>query len=255
MRALDGIYLTSQATFHQSGITEGEVLQLVSPEGRRVQNLVRRLLDEIEAELRDQATGEIRDTLTDEAWERVTKKLDEIEKTHTGGNRVAQVRAWVDQIGGPSGGFGIYENIKFSLQPFNALSTGVKIGFVLLSLVAASLATTSGVILYNLFNTDSNIPVLLTSTELPIPATGPTEQVAETPTPTLEITEVEITETIPPTIIPTETPVPTATETEPPTATPVEDLDGDGLTNIYEHDIVTDPINQDSDEDQLMDGA
>ena len=81
VRALDGIYLTSQATFHQSGITEGEVLQLVSPEGRRVQNLVRRLLDEIEAELRDQATGEIRDTLTDEAWERVTKKLDEIEKT------------------------------------------------------------------------------------------------------------------------------------------------------------------------------
>ena len=97
IRALDGRAFHPDVTLRGASVHEGELLELVSPEGRRVWETVRRLLDEIEKTIRD----EIKDRITEEVWNRVTKKLAEIEKTLTGGDRVERVRQWVAQHGGP----------------------------------------------------------------------------------------------------------------------------------------------------------
>ena len=102
MRAVDGAPLRGRATLRAAGVAEGELLQLVSPEGRRVWRIVQRLLDEIESEIVDKINGTLKDRVVEEVWERVTKKLDEIEKTLTGGDRVERIRKWVHDIGGPT---------------------------------------------------------------------------------------------------------------------------------------------------------
>ena len=112
VRPADETQLSGRTTFRQAGIAEGETLQLVSPEGRRVWRVVQRLLDEIESQIKDQVTGDIKDRVVEEVWDRVTDKLAEIEKTHTGGHRVEQVRGWVDQIGGPTKLVNIGEKIS-----------------------------------------------------------------------------------------------------------------------------------------------
>lgn len=102
VRAADGAHLRGNATLRAAGIAEDELLQLVSPKGRRVWRTVQRLLDEIESEIVDKVTGQLKDRVVEEVWDRVTKKLAEIEKTLTGGDRVERIRKWVDQIGGPT---------------------------------------------------------------------------------------------------------------------------------------------------------
>jgi hypothetical protein len=111
MHALDGARLWDDMTLAQAGVTDGESLLFVSPEGRRVWQMVQMLLDEIEPELRDHLTGKLKDEVLDEDWERITRKLDEIEKTSTGGKRVEQVREWVSGIGGPAKLVGIAREI------------------------------------------------------------------------------------------------------------------------------------------------
>jgi hypothetical protein len=102
VRALDNAALDPSSTLDSFDLAADETLRLLSPEGRRVWQRVQELLDEIEDALIDEVTGELKDRLIEEAWERVTRKLAEIERTYAGGDRVERVRRWVEQIGGPT---------------------------------------------------------------------------------------------------------------------------------------------------------
>lgn len=112
IRAIDNSVIKPKLTLQRAGIAEGELLLLVSPEGRRVFLKVRKLLEEIESEIIDKFTGEIKDRITKAVWKRVTKKLDEIEKTLTGGERVERMRQWVEDLGGPTKVIGIFESLS-----------------------------------------------------------------------------------------------------------------------------------------------
>lgn len=111
IRAVDNSVIKPQLTLQRAGIAERELLLLVSPEGRRVFLKVRKLLEEIESEIIDKFTGEIKDRITKAVWKRVTKKLDEIEKTLTGGDRVERIQQWVEDLGGPTEVIGILESL------------------------------------------------------------------------------------------------------------------------------------------------
>jgi hypothetical protein len=142
IRALDGRALHPDVTLRGTGVSEGELLELVSPEGRRVWETVKRLLDEIEKTIRD----EIKDRITEEIWDRVTGKLAEIEKTLTGGDRVEKVRQWVAQHGGPGQLLDIAENLsdvasQSHAQTYSAASTArPRVGLWLL-IIGGGLAT------------------------------------------------------------------------------------------------------------------
>ncbi len=96
IRASDDTVLKPSTTLRRAGVRKGELLLLVSPEGRRVLLTVRKLLKEIEAEIVDRVTGRIKDRVRQEVWDRVTQKLAEIEATSVGGARVERLREWVE---------------------------------------------------------------------------------------------------------------------------------------------------------------
>lgn len=128
IRAVDNSVIKPQLTLQRAGIAERELLLLVSPEGRRVFLKVRKLLEEIESEIIDKFTGEIKDRITKAVWKRVTKKLDEIEKTLTGGDRVERIRQWVEELGGPTEVLNIFERLLravFLLVTLGIVGAGV----------------------------------------------------------------------------------------------------------------------------------
>jgi len=228
-RSSDETYMSGRTTLRQAGIAEGETLQLISAKGRRVWQTVQRLLDEIENEIIDQVTGEIQDRIVEEVWERVTKKLEEIERTHTGGQRVEQVRQWVRQIGGPSrlpwSGEKVAEVVKPYRIPGTGFSAGasVKTGLTVLSIGGGVVTLLVGVvILYNLIS-PGNGPDQPEPSEPPgiaaVFTETPTEQppAPTQPSPTPILTQIPSTT---PTETPTLTPSYTATLTPTPTNTP-----------------------------------
>ncbi|MEJ2559205.1 MAG: CARDB domain-containing protein [Anaerolineae bacterium] len=226
VRAADGTHLSDRTTFRQANITQGEILQLVSSKGRRVWQVVQRLLDEIESETIDQATGKIKDKIAEKAANQIRDKLAEIEKTQTGGQRVEQVRNLFRQVirpPAPSPARHILEKVADKLwSAFLSVS------------VAVAISAVGAVLVYGLSSPSRD--------EQPIPT--PTERVMTTATATEQ-----------PTPTPTERVMTTATATEHPTLQPAaQDTDGDGLNDNYEVEIGTDPNDPDSDDDGLSDG-
>lgn len=231
MRAVDETYLSGETTLRQAGIAEGELLELFSPEGRRVWGSVQRLLGEIESEIRDPITGEFKDRVAEEAWERATKKLEEIEKTHTGGRRVEQIREWVECTRGPTKDMESVEEVAEAVEQYRAASTGRdkgaggKGGKAALTIGALVIL---GVILV--------IGSVLVYGSIFAPGDG-----AVSPDTT-------------------ERPIASATElgAQPPTQRSVapedEDTDGDGLTDEFEAGIGADAGNPDTDGDGYGDG-
>lgn len=212
VRAADGTRLHARVTLSQAGIAEGELLQLVSPEGRRVWQTVQRLLDEIESEIVDQITGQLKDRVVEEVWNRVTRKLDEIEKTLTGGDRVERIRQWVHKIGGPARIVDIAEKAADAELYRSTASKGSRLGGLIKAGLVISLA--GGVILVILLGNG-----------------GPALPPAQPPS------------------------APGVPPMQPPPAPVDEDRDGDGLTDAEEAEVGTDPLNPDTDGDELSDGV
>lgn len=98
VRAVDGRPLSGQATLREANIAQGELLQLVSREGRLVWRAVQSLFDEIESQIEGQITGKIKDRLVDEAWDRISHRLADIKKTQTEGRRVDELSERVEQV-------------------------------------------------------------------------------------------------------------------------------------------------------------
>ncbi len=219
-RAVDKTKLSAQTTLGKANIAEGELLQLTSAEGRRVWRVVQKILDEIESHTKDKITGKIKDRVTEEVWEWATNKLDEIEKTHTGGDRVDRICDLIDQIGGPTKIVDIAEEVVDVVEPYKATSKGVggSVGGAIKSGLATvfiggslTVVIIGGILLYN-----SIFP--------------------PSPTPTKEPTAP-----------------PRATKQELPEPENI-DSDGDYLFDNQEIEIGTDLNNPDSDEDGLLDG-
>jgi hypothetical protein len=231
MRAVDETYLSHTTTLGHTSIAEGELLQLFSPEGRRVWGQVQRLLDEIESEIKDPTSGTFNDTIPKEAWHRVTKKLDEIEKTHTGGRRVEQIREWVASAGAPIKTAVIPQEPPGVPEPYHAASTareaqsGSGVGKATLTVgllvVLAVILVVGSVMAYAALFAPSDVAIAPDSTERSVSRT-------------------------------------TEPGTQPPTHRPVEeegkDTDGDGLTDEYEAELGTDAGNPDTDGDGYDDG-
>ena len=76
------------------GLREGEMLRLVSPEGRRVWRRVRDILDEIEEQLKDQVKDRIQEEL--EKW--VKEKLEEVRKTQAAQDKLKAVERKYRQL-------------------------------------------------------------------------------------------------------------------------------------------------------------
>lgn len=88
VRAVDETLLDEDITLAQAGVAEEELLQLVSPDGHRVWQMVQELIEKIESEIIDRVTDELKDKVTEEVWDRVTTHLEKIERIRTGGQRV-----------------------------------------------------------------------------------------------------------------------------------------------------------------------
>lgn len=225
VRPTTGRAIPVRLSLRQAGVVENELLQLVSPDGQRVWARVQDLLDEIEKEIIDEITGRIKEQIIDEVWNRVMDRLSEIENTLTGGDRVQQVRQWVDQIGGPSQFADIPEQVGEALEPysFEAASAG---GGMSIGAKAALVIITGAALVFGGLIVDN---LISSPTEQPPP-------LVETVSPTRPVRTTE-----------------PAIETEPPREEP-GDSDGDGLSDDYEDEIGTDPNNPDSDDDALNDG-
>ncbi len=224
--------LARHLSLDEVGIQDEDTLELVSPAGRRVWRLAEKLLDEIESELVDQVTGKLKARLIDEAWERASRKLAEIEKTRLGSDRVARVRRWVEDAGGPSKILEQAESARKAIKSPAPVTSGMgTLAKLLISLVAA--VVVGGV-----------LSVWASS----LPGWPPTLETPEGPLQTQESGREER-----PTQVLTRPPeVPTRTPT--PTVDPDRDLDGDGLPDRLEEDLGTDPSLRDSDRDGLEDG-
>ncbi|MEJ2148757.1 MAG: EsaB/YukD family protein [Chloroflexota bacterium] len=199
VRARGGRRLKEDATLIEAGIGEGERLRLVARrKARRVWRAVRRLLKEIEDELIDEVTDQIRDEIVERAWERITRKLAEVEKTRTGGDRVERVRELVRQAGGLSR---LFEVTELAGTAGPALSGGGLLAVVGVLAVAALLGVGA-------------VAALLARPRPPgeLLLSGPTE------------TEMEGVETVvlQPTDPPLPTPTSTATQTNMPSPTPTD---------------------------------
>lgn len=230
VRAVDGTHLRGRVTLSEAGIAEGELLQLVSPEGRRVWRTVQRLLDEIESEIVDKITGQLKDRVVEEVWDRVTKKLDEIEKTHTGGHRVEQIREWVKQIGGPTKLVEIGEKVTDAAELYRSTtSKGSWLGrFVKAGL---GILLVGGVILGVLLTNDG-------------PAVPPAQSPSERGQPPASTDDDRDDDSL------------TDTEEDEIGSDPFNpDTDGDELSDGLEvFDFETDPLDPDTDGDELADG-
>lgn len=156
VRAVDGATLGAKVTLSGAKIAEGELLQLVSPDGRRVWLTVQRLLDEIESEIIDKIKGELKDRVVEEVWDRVTRKLSEIEKTLTGGDRIERIRAWVKKIGGPTKLLEVAEEASELDRSRSSASTGAGSGLGGLSKAALALLLIGGAILLVLILSSRN---------------------------------------------------------------------------------------------------
>lgn len=102
VRALDDTFLDGDLSFEGAGIGAEETLNLASLTGRRVYQTVDRLRGEIEDLITDKASGALKDQVSEDVWNRVTGTLAEIEKTQSGDQDMAHVRAWIENVGGPS---------------------------------------------------------------------------------------------------------------------------------------------------------
>jgi LysM repeat protein len=189
VRAVDKTYISGRMTLHQARIAQGELLQLVSPKGRRVWRVVQRLLDEIESEIEDRVTEKIEDTAK-KVRDRVTKKWAEIEKTHAGDQRVEVVGELVKQLARPT-------TLSVLVKPVLA---NLPIGGKVILLAGALL-------LYNVVFPPDATPVSPEPTERPVVTTRAPERVQPTTALTLTPTPK------PPHTIPSEKPNPEPTDT------------------------------------------
>jgi LysM repeat protein len=202
LRAVDKRALSGKRTLRKAGITEGDLLQLNSRQGRQVWRTVQAMLDEIE--------GEVRGRIVEEAWERVTAKLAKIEATETGGHRVQQVRRFVDKAGGPAKLIDIGDKIGEALDIYRAAGAWAKRGLAALSLGGSSILVTGALLVGSLLigpECGSALPEPAVTVVLAAPVQTAVPTVTATPTPTATSTQT-----------PTATPTPTQTST--PTATP-----------------------------------
>lgn len=131
VRAVDETRLPHNSTLGEVGIVTGELLQLVSPAGRRVWRVVQKLLDEIEDEIIDRLTGDFKEKVINEVWGRLMDKLDKIEKTQSKGDRVQRFRDWVDRHGGPTKFVEAFEELNDAIDlSRSTTSKGAFGGFV-----------------------------------------------------------------------------------------------------------------------------
>ncbi len=96
IRAESGEVLPPHKGVEVLGLREGEVLRLVSPEGRRVWQRVRDILDEIEEQLKDQVKDRIQEEL--EKW--VKEKLEEVRRTQAAQDKLKAVEQKYQQLSG-----------------------------------------------------------------------------------------------------------------------------------------------------------
>jgi hypothetical protein len=238
VRARGGRRLGAEATLVEAGIGEGERLRLIARrKARRVWQRVRRLLKEIEDELIDEVTDQIRDEIVDQAWDRITRKLAEVEKTRTGGDRVERVRELVRQAGGPSR---LFEVTELASEAGSALSGGGLLAVVGVVAVAAMLAVGGAAALltrprpperqdFELLVEPSEEPVVVETVVLePTEAQPPTPTEEEVTDPGEPIPTLSATQTSAPIPTPTSTSIPTLTPTytatQPPGDPPALDL-------------------------------
>ena len=217
LRAADKRAISGKRTLRQAGVTEGDLLQLLSREGRLVWRTAQAMLDEIE--------GELRGRLVDETWDRVTEKLAQIEATEMGSHRVQQVRRLVDKAGGPAKLIDIGDKLGEALDIYRAAGTWAKRGLAAMSLGGSSILVTGTLLLGNLMPGTVCEPVPPVPTDAPIVLPAPTQTETATPTnaPTSTPTATETqtpTATLTPTPTPTSTPTPTPSPTRKPKSVP-----------------------------------
>ena len=206
LRLRSGSPFRGRDTLEEQDITEGEHLRLVSEQGRRVWKLVQKILDEVQ------------DYIIDEAWDRISDKLAEIEKTKTGGDVIERLRELVAKAGGPSN---IVSEAQAGQASPSTTATATATGAAtrsraIVSLSIAILVAAAGfaalIMMFDDGDIDNNPP----------PPDDTLQPVTEQPP---EIQEPQD-----------------------------GDSDGDGLLDIEELRLRTDPFNPDSDDDGFSDG-
>jgi uncharacterized repeat protein (TIGR01451 family) len=193
-----GIRLPGHITLREAGIRRGDLLQLVSPEGRRVWILIQKILDEITKEITDKASEKLKEKVAEKVWERVKKKLAEIERTRADDKRVQWVRRWVNSVEKirPMTLMDIIEKSLDVYKRYGPLAKAVVVLTPVLLIILATLLPPSSA------EPPVTTIVSATATPSPSPSTIPAATLTSTPTPAT-----------------TSTPMPTSRPTSSPTTT------------------------------------